>query len=139
MTGAGVVGFRPRFLEVAMTTGGGVRERSFAFAKRVVRVYRYLISEKREHILSRQLLRSGTSIGANIVEAQCGISRRDFLSKMYIAYKESAETAYWLRLLYETGYLPDDAYRSIATDCDEIRRMLASITKTTRENATPHS
>ena len=104
------------------------------FAVRIVRLYKYLCDEKREFVLSKQLLRSGTSIGANISEAICGISINDFLAKMYIAFKECVETQYWLDLLNESEYLSETEYQSIYNDCEELRKLLSSITKTTREN-----
>ncbi len=106
--------------------------KSLAFAKRVVRAYQYLCEDKKEFVLSKQLLRSGTSIGANIAEAQYGSSRKDFLNKLYIALKECAETLYWLELLASCDYLSNSEYQSLYTDCDEIRKILSSITKTTR-------
>ena len=81
-----------------------VSAKSFAFALRVVKAYKYLTAQN-EYVLSKQLLRCGTSIGANIAEAQCGISGKDFLAKMYIAFKEASETRYWLTLLYKSNYL----------------------------------
>ena len=84
-----------------------VKYKSKKFAVRIVRLYRYLCDEKKEYVLSKQLLRSGTSIGANIAESECAISEKDFLSKIYIALKESAETIYWLDLLFETDYLSE--------------------------------
>ncbi|MFI3316810.1 MAG: four helix bundle protein [Rikenellaceae bacterium] len=104
-----------------------------AFAKRIIKLYKYLCDEHKEYILSKQLLRSGTSIGANIVEAQCGFSRKDFLFKMQIAYKECAETTYWLELLRSSDYLTQDEYNSINSDCKELMNLLSSITKTTKE------
>ena len=105
------------------------------FAVRTVNLYKYLCDEKKEFILSKQLLRSGTSIGANIAEAEVAISKKEFLSKMYIAFKECNETVYWLDLLYETDYLSEAEYTSIIEDCNEIQKILSSITKTTRENS----
>ena len=111
--------------------------KSKRFAVRIVNLYHYLCNEKREFVLSKQLLRSGTSIGANLAEASCAISRKDFLSKVYIALKECAETKYWLELLYETNYLSDEQFESIYSDCDELRKMLSATTKTV--NSTLHS
>lgn len=105
------------------------------FAVRTVNLYKYLCDEKKEFILSKQLLRSGTSIGANIAEAEVAISKKEFLSKMYIAFKECNETVYWLDLLYETDYLSESEYTSIIEDCNELKKILSSITKTTRENS----
>ena len=103
-------------------------------AVRIVRLYQYLCSEKKEFVLSKQLLRSGTSIGANLAESECAISKKDFISKVYIALKECAETLYWLELLYETGYLNLTEYHSIRSDCDQLRKMLSSTTKTLSES-----
>ena len=112
-------------------------QKSREFAVRIVRLYQYLCKEKQEYVLSKQLLRSGTSIGANIAEAQCAISQKEFLSKVYIAYKESNETLYWLDLLHDTDYLSDVQFQSIYTDGKELKRILASITKTLREETGP--
>ena len=108
--------------------------KSKRFALRMVRLYRYLCDHKKEYILSRQILRSGTSIGANLAEAECAISRKDFLSKVYIALKECSETRYWLELLYESGYIEKTAFESIYRDCLELIRILSSITKTMKES-----
>ena len=113
------------------------KKKSKAFAVRIVRLYRYLCDEKGEYVLSKQLLRSGTSIGANLAEAECAISRKDFISKVYIALKECVETKYWLELLHETDYLTEQEYQSINTDCEELRKMLSSTTKTL--NSTLHT
>ncbi|MGN0470674.1 MAG: four helix bundle protein [Acutalibacteraceae bacterium] len=110
--------------------------KSKKFAIRIVRLYQYLYSEKKEYVLSKQLLRSGTSIGANISEANCSISKKEFLSKMYIAFKECSESIYWLDLLFETDYLTKSEYDSILNDCVEIQKILSSITKTLRETTT---
>ena len=93
-----------------------IKDKSKAFAIRIVRLYRYLSEEKREWILSKQLMRSGTSIGANVVEALAAISKKDFLAKMYISFKECCETEYWLELLHDTDYLSDDEFDSIYQD-----------------------
>lgn len=107
-----------------------VKYKSKKFAVRIVNLYKYLCDEKKEYVLSKQVLRSGTSIGANIAESECAISGKDFLSKIYIALKECAETIYWLDLLYETNYLSASEFESIKIDCEEIRKMLSSTTKT---------
>ncbi len=107
-----------------------MQEKSYAFAVRVVRMYRHLSKEKREFVLSKQVLRSGTSIGANVEEAIGGVSKKDFAAKMSIAYKEARETSYWLRLLRETDYLEQEAFISIHDDCEELLKLLYSITKT---------
>ena len=106
--------------------------KSKQFAVRVIRMYQYLTNEKHEFILSKQILRSGTSIGANIAEANCAFSKKDFLSKMYIAFKECAETLYWLDLLHETDYLSTAMYVSMKQDCEELYRLLSAVTKTLR-------
>ena len=107
-----------------------VRYKSKKFAVRIVRLYQYLCSEKKEFTLSKQLLRSGTSIGANLAESDCAISRRDFLAKIYITLKECSETLYRLELLHETDYLHESEFQSIYADCEELRKMLSSSTKT---------
>ncbi len=109
-----------------------VEIKSRDFAIRIVRVYNYLRNEKNEFVMSKQLLRSGTSIGANIAEAECAISKKDFLSKMYISFKECAETRYWLELLHETDYLTQNEYESINNDCAGLMRILSKITQTTK-------
>ena len=109
-----------------------IEHKSFLFSVRIVKLARYLQEEKKEYILSKQLIRSGTSIGANIVEAQQAQSRADFISKLSIALKEASETNYWLRLLNATDYLSESEFSSIIADCKEIERILTSIIKTTR-------
>lgn len=106
-----------------------VEERSFNFAVRIVKLHRYL-NEKKEFVLSKQLLRCGTSIGANVSEAQFGQSKADFCAKMHIALKEANETRYWLRLLYASEYLQQSQYESIRKDIDEIISLLSAICKT---------
>ena len=105
-------------------------EKSKQFSIRIVNLYRYLYEQKKEHVLSKQLLRSGTSIGANLAESECAITRKDFTSKIYIALKECAETAYWLELLRQTDYLTEEEYSSLDADCKEILKILTSTTKT---------
>ena len=112
-----------------------VMKKSFEFSVRIVRVYQYMCSEHKEYVLSKQLLRCGTSIGANINEAQYAISKKEFLSKMYIAFKECAETMYWLKLLLRTDYLTESQYNSIIQDCNELHALLSSITKSARDKA----
>lgn len=106
--------------------------KSKAFALRIIKMYRYLCDEKKEYILSKQVLRSGTSIGANIREAQCGQSKADFYAKLYISLKEASETEYWLELLHESGYIDDNSFNSIYADCKELVKLLTAITKTQR-------
>lgn len=112
-----------------------VAQKSRQFAVRIVRLYQYLCNEKKEYILSKQLLRCGTSIGANIAESTCALSRKEFLAKIYIAFKECSETRYWLTLLRETDYISDNEYLSIMADCESPYKMLSSITKTIREKS----
>ena len=111
-----------------------VHEKSFAFAVRVVRVYQHLMSKKKEFVLSKQLLRSGTSIGANVEEGVGGQSEADFISKLNIAYKEARETAYWIRLLEATDYLTASQSQSLLTDADELCKILGQILITTKRN-----
>ena len=112
-----------------------VFEKSKRFAIRIVKLYKYLCDEKKEVVLSKQLLRSGTSIGANIAEANSAFSKKDFLAKMYIAFKECSESKYWLDLLYKTGYLTQSEFDSINADCTELQKLLSSITKTLKDNS----
>ena len=106
-----------------------VCDKSFGFAVRIVKLYQYLCETKKEFVLAKQLLRSGTSIGANVAEAQRGVSRRDFGNKMAIALKESNETSYWLKLLNATGYINDVEFDSMHADCEELNRILTAIVK----------
>jgi four helix bundle protein len=106
--------------------------RSKKFAIRIVGLYKYLI-DKKEFVLARQILKSGTSIGANLAEAECAISKRDFLAKVYISLKESSETIFWLDLLYETGFILESEYASIKEDCEILRRILSATTRTLKK------
>jgi len=110
-----------------MKTDNIIQQRSFAFAVRVVNLYKYLTVEKKEFVLSKQLLRSGTSIGANIEESIGGQSDRDFLSKLSIAYKEARESMYWLKLLQATNYLTNEEANSLLNDVEEICKILGKI------------
>ena len=103
--------------------------KSKRFALEVIALYKRLVADKKEFVLSKQLLRSGTSIGANVREAQRGQSKADFLAKMSISLKEADESAYWLELLHESGYLPSEEFDPIYSSCDEIIRLLVAITK----------
>lgn len=107
-------------------------EKSYSFAIRVVKAYQFLQNDKKEFVLSKQFLRSGTSIGANIAEANGAISEKDFSAKVSISYKECLETKYWLSLLKDTNYIDKKMYVSMFTDVDELCKMLFSILKTTR-------
>ena len=113
-----------------------VYKKSFDFAIRVVKAYQYLTKEKKEFVLSKQLLRCGTSIGANISEANGAISKADFSNKISIAYKECLETKYWISLLRETDFISKNIYESLFEDCDEIGKILFAILKTTRIKST---
>ena len=110
-----------------------VEEKSLSFAVRIVNLYKYLCTEKKEYTLSKQILRSGTSIGANVAESQQAQSRADFLSKLNIALKETSETKYWLRLLAQTEYLDQTQYESLFQDCVELEKILVSIVKTVKQ------
>jgi len=105
-------------------------EKSFSFALRIVRLHRYLQEEYREFVLSRQLLRSGTAIGALVREAKYAQSKSDLLHKLTIALKEANETKYWLELLHESGYLDEKSYRSIQPEIEELLKLLIASTKT---------
>lgn len=111
-----------------------VKEKSFDFAIRIVKLYKYLMEEKKEFVLSKQVLRSGTSIGANINEAQQAQSKKDFLMKMNIALKECTETKYWIDLLSATDYINQEQKDSIIYDCIELEKLLTSIVKTTSDS-----
>lgn len=113
-----------------MDTNKTVALKSKDFAVRIINLYKYLSGEKNEYILSKQILKSGTSIGANVREAQRGQSKPDFYSKMNIALKEADETAYWLELLYQTEFIDEKSFNDIYRDCEELIKMLVSITKT---------
>ena len=122
-------------LEDDMRTDNVVVIKSKAFALRIIKLYRYMQSEQGEYVLSKQLLRSGTSIGANVKEAIQGQSKADFYSKLNISLKEASESEYWLELLHESGYLEKEAFESIYSDCQELIKILVSITKTQRGGA----
>ena len=108
---------------------GPIQIKSKAFAIRIVKCYQFLIEQKQERVMSKQLLRCATSIGANTRESRNAQSRMDFLSKLNIALKEADETAYWLDLLHETEFLDDKMYESLYHDCDELISILVSIIK----------
>ncbi|MDP1746341.1 MAG: four helix bundle protein [Bacteroidota bacterium] len=113
--------------------GSIVGQKSYAFALTIIKLYKNLSTEKREFILSKQVLRSGTSIGANINEALAGESKRDFIHKMSISLKEARETAYWLNLLSDSGYIEKDEYTALINNCNELMKILSSIILTTKE------
>ena len=108
-------------------------DKAKAFGVRIVRMYQWLCEEKKEYVLSKQCLRSGTSIGANLSEGMNGQSRADFVAKMHIALKEAYETEYWLELMQETDYLEENVYESLHNDCVELIKLLTSSIKTNKE------
>lgn len=109
-----------------------IENKSFQFAIRIVRLYKFLCEEKKEYILSRQLLRAGTSIGANVTESQQAQSKPDFVLKISIALKEASETKYWIKLLGATEYLSENQTKSILDDCVEIEKILVTILKSAK-------
>jgi four helix bundle protein len=111
-----------------------VQIKSYAFAVRIVNVFKYLSEEKKEYVLSKQLLRCGTSIGANIEEAIGGQTEKDFFAKLTISYKEARETHYWIRLLKDTSYLSNEEAQSLLNDVEELLRIIGSIQKTLRNS-----
>ncbi|MDR0295547.1 MAG: four helix bundle protein [Prevotellaceae bacterium] len=110
-----------------------VRDKSYAFALRIIKAYKYLSQEQQEFVLSKQVLRSGTSIGALVKEAEHAQSSADFINKMNIALKEANETEYWLMLLKDSKYIDKKSYNSIQQDCSELIKLLASIVKTSKK------
>jgi len=118
-----------------MKTENVIQEKSYAFALRIVKLYKYLCDEKKEYTLSKQVLRSGTSIGANVEEAIGGQSDKDFIAKLSISYKEARETHYWLRLLHDAEYIDDSAFNSIIADNEEVLRIMTSILKSMKEKS----
>lgn len=111
-----------------------IRTKSYAFAIRIVNAYKFLINSQKEFVLSKQMLRSGTAIGALVAEAHYAQSSADFLSKMSIALKEANETSYWLSLLKDTSYLEEQTYGSISADCNELVALLISIVKSVKSS-----
>jgi len=111
-----------------------VYDKALQFSVRIVKLYKYLKEEKKEYIISKQIMRSGTSIGANIAEASGGQSKRDFISKIQISLKEANETKYWMELLLKTDYIDKFQYENLKADADEIQKLLTSILKTTKKN-----
>ena len=110
-----------------------VQEKSEALAVRIVNLWKFILKQQ-EYDISRQVKRSGTSVGANVCEALYAASKKDFLNKMYIAYKELGETKYWLRVLNRTELITHDSFTSLYSDCEELDHIIASIIKTTKEN-----
>ena len=111
-----------------------VKDKSYKFAIRIVNVYKHLTETKREYVMSKQMLRSGTSVGANIREANQAESKADFIHKMSIALKEASETEYWLELLLDTRFLEQKEFDSLQKDCEEVLKLLTSIIKTSKQN-----
>lgn len=111
-----------------------IKDKSFAFAFRIVKLNQYLCDTKKEYVMSKQVLRSGTSIGANVRESEHGQSKADFIHKISISLKEANETDYWLELLFQSGYLDEKLFQSLKKDCEEILKLLTAILKTSKSN-----
>ena len=109
-------------------------DKSITFASRIIKLNQYLVKDKKENIISKQIVRSGTSIGANINEANYGQSKADFISKLHIALKETAETEYWIKLLQLSEYISEEMANSLLNDCLDIKRILISSINTAKEN-----
>ena len=122
-----------------MKSGNLVKDKSFVFAIRVARLYKLLCKDRQEYVLSKQVLRSGTAIGALIRESEHAQSTADFINKLSIALKEANETDYWLCLLNKAGYIDEVSYESIKRDCNEITAILIASIKTAKENEKRHS
>ena len=116
-----------------------LKTKSKAFALRIIKMYNYLCEQKKEYVMSKQVLRSGTSIGANVAEAFFAQNDADFIAKLYISRKEAGETLYWIDLLKESGYLSDDVATSISDDCDELLKLLTSSIKTMKSKQSPRN
>jgi four helix bundle protein len=114
-----------------------ILNKSFEFSVRIVNLYKYLTTQKAEYVMAKQILRSGTSIGANSEEADAGQSKKDFVAKMSIVLKEARETRFWLRLLYKTEYIDEKMFNSLLADCQEIIAIVTAIIKTSKNNAIP--
>ncbi len=112
-----------------------IKNKSFAFALRTVKMYQFLCEQKKEFVISKQLLRSGTSVGALVREAEQAESSVDFIHKMAIALKEANETEYWIELLFQSNYIDETSFNSIKSDLTEILKLLVSIIKTTKQNS----
>ena len=116
-----------------------LKSKSKSFALRIIKMYNYLCDEKKEYVMSKQVLRSGTSIGANIAEAFYAQSEADFIAKLYISRKEAGETIYWIELLKESSYLGCDEADSMIKDCDELLKILTSSFKTMKSKQSPRN
>ena len=110
-----------------------IAAKSYAFAVRCVKLYKYLCDEKNDYTIGRQLMRSGTSIGANVKEATRGISKADFTAKMSISLKEASETEFWIEVLRDTDYITEEQADSMLKDCNELLKLLMSIVKTSKQ------
>lgn len=121
-----------------MENNNPLLDKSLKFAARIVKLYQYLVKEKKESIISKQIIRSGTSIGANANEAAYGVSQADFIAKMQIALKETAETEYWLRLLILSDFIEKNHGESMLSDCLEIKRILIASLKTAKKKQNIH-
>ena len=121
-----------------MTQDNSIEKRSYLFALRIVKAYKYLTKQKDEYVLSKQMLRSGTSIGAMMREAKFAQSRADFVNKASIALKEANEALYWIELLLDSEYIDDLSFNSLHQEADELTAILVSIVKTTKENTTKY-
>lgn len=111
-----------------------IQEKSYKFALRIIKLYKYLSIDKKEFVLSKQILRCGTSVGANIEEAIGAISKKDFLNKIYTAHKEARETSYWIKLLRDSEYIDKKSAESLLKDCDEIIKISGRIISSTNKN-----
>lgn len=116
-----------------------LKSKSKSFALRIIKMYNYLCDEKKEYVMSKQVLRSGTSIGANIAETFYAQSEADFIAKLYISRKEAGETIYWIELLKESSYLGCDEADSMIKDCDELLKILTSSIKTMKSKQSPRN
>ncbi|MBC8594284.1 four helix bundle protein [Oscillospiraceae bacterium N12] len=117
-----------------MKNGSVISDKSLDFALRIIKAYKFLINEKQEYVLSKQILRSGTAIGALIREGEFAESKKDFIHKLSIALKEANETEYWLVLLKESDYISEESFCSIHTDCVELIKLLVSIIKSSKNS-----
>jgi four helix bundle protein len=120
--------------QLTMPKDNVLKEKSYSFALRIVKLYQYMCTTKHEFTLSKQILRSGTAVGALVYEGECAQSKPDFISKLNIALKEANETGFWLMLLKDSGYISDKNYSSIAEDCKELIKLLTRIIKTSKAN-----
>ncbi|MGM0587462.1 MAG: four helix bundle protein [Bacteroidota bacterium] len=111
-----------------------IQQKSFDFALKIVDLYKVLVHQKKEFVMSKQLLRSGTSVGANVEEAIGAQSKADFIHKLSISYKEARETSFWIKLLNKSSYIDDQVYKELKQDCDEVLRILTSILNTLKGN-----